>query len=66
MLSLDRELFLLTEDKNTGKWRERVMCFGDRQYCTDGQVGGLPRYILSFGEDEQGEYLKCHLFNSKD
>ena len=32
------------------------VCMGDETICTDGLVGGeRERFILSFGEDEEGE-----------
>ena len=45
-------MFTLTEDN--GNWKEKEICFGDEKYCTDKLSGEFERYILSFGEDEQG------------
>ena len=50
-------MFTLTEDKASGLWKEKEICFGDGKYCTDKLSGEFERYILSFGEDEQGRLL---------
>lgn len=46
-------MFTLTE--NQGSWEEKEICFGDGKYCTDKLSGEFERYILSFGEEEQGK-----------
>lgn len=47
-------MFTLTENKTTGLWEDKEICFGDGKYCTNKLSGGFERYILSFGEDEGG------------
>jgi len=51
--TMTSRMFTLTE--NQGSWEEKEICFGDGKYCTDRLSGEFERYILSFGEDEQGE-----------
>jgi len=53
--TMTSRMFTLTEDKASGLWRGKEICFGDGKYCTDKLSGDFERYILSFGEDEQGE-----------
>eukprot|EP00117_Sycon_ciliatum_P041276 scpid19666/ scgid30222/ HHIP-like protein 1 len=50
------KLFSLTEDPQspTG-WVNKEVCLGSSKTCTNRMTGQLPRAILSFGEDEQGE-----------
>lgn len=47
-------MFTLTENKTTGLWEDKEICFGDDKYCTNKLSGEFERYILSFGEDEGG------------
>ena len=47
-------MFTLTENKKTGLWEDKEICFGDAKYCTNKLSGEFERYILSFGEDEGG------------
>lgn len=47
-------MFTLTENKTTGRWEDEEICFGDDKYCTNKLSGEFERYILSFGEDEEG------------
>ena len=52
-------MFTLTENKTTGLWEDKEICFGDDKYCTNKLSGEFERYILSFGEDEEGMINKC-------
>lgn len=47
-------MFTLTENKTTGVWEDKEICFGDGKYCTNKLSGNFEPYILSFGEDEGG------------
>jgi len=58
-------MFTLTETKASGLWKEKEICFGDGKYCTDELSGKFERYILSFGEDEQGMWIRNLDFPAK-
>ena len=58
-------MFTLTEDKASGLWKEKEISFGDGKYCTDKLSGEFERYILSFGEDEQGMWIRNLDFAAK-
>ncbi|KAL9954842.1 hypothetical protein ACROYT_G042423 [Oculina patagonica] len=53
--TITSRMFTLTENKTTGLWEDKEICFGDDKYCTNKLSGEFERYILSFGEDEEGE-----------
>ena len=53
-ISFNSRMFTLTENKITGLWEDKEICFGDAKYCTNELSGEFERYILSFGEDEGG------------
>ena len=50
------KLFALREDKSTGNWTRSDLCMGESDMCTGDLVGvNRARFVLSFGEDEDGE-----------
>lgn len=53
--TMTSRILTLTEDKTSGAWKAQEVRFGDAKYCTDKLSGEFATYILSFGEDEQGE-----------
>ena len=49
-------MFGLRENVTSGEWAHSELCMGDEGTCTGGLVGAdRQRFILSFGEDEEGE-----------
>jgi len=58
-------MFTLTEDKASGLWKEKEICSRDGKYCTDKLSGEFERYILSFGKDEQGMWIRNLDFPAK-
>nr|XP_039248973.1 HHIP-like protein 2 isoform X1 [Styela clava] len=57
------KLFLLREGKN-GKWRRQNICMGSDDVCKNGGIQNqFAKYILSFGEDEQGEIYMLSTHN---
>ena len=51
-----RRMFGLRENVTSGEWEHMELCMGDEGTCTGGLVGASrERFILSFGEDEEGE-----------
>lgn len=51
-----RKLFSLRKNKLTGEWSRNELCMGDGQLCSGDLVGeSRKNFILSFGEDEDGE-----------
>ena len=57
-------MFTLTENKTTGVWEDKEICFGDDKYCTNKLSGKFERYILSFGEDEGGIIINYRYFTA--
>lgn len=56
MYSDPRTLLALRENKEGGTWQRTRLCMGDGDTCTGDLVGtDRKKYILSFGEDEDGE-----------
>ncbi|XP_044163472.1 HHIP-like protein 2 [Acropora millepora] len=53
--TMTSRIVALTENKASGVWKAEEILFGDSKYCTDKLSGEFAPYILSFGEDEQGE-----------
>ena len=55
-LGFCRRVFALRENVTSGEWDHMELCMGGGDTCTDGLVGTeRERFILSFGEDEEGE-----------
>ena len=51
-----RRMFGLRENMTSGEWEHMELCMGDEETCTGDLVGAnRQRFILSFGEDEEGE-----------
>ena len=53
----------------SGEWEHMELCMGDHMTCTGGLVGAeRERFILSFGEDEEGELyvLTTSVANARD
>ena len=49
-------MFALRENVTSGEWGHMELCMGGEDTCTDGLVGTeREKFILSFGEDEEGE-----------
>ena len=49
-------MFALRENVTSGEWDHMELCMGGDDTCTDGLVGTeREKFILSFGEDEDGE-----------
>ena len=56
LMTSPRRMFGLRENVTSGEWKHMELCMGNSGTCTGGLVGAdRERYILSFGEDEEGE-----------
>nr|XP_039247895.1 HHIP-like protein 2 [Styela clava] len=59
------KLFLLREEKN-GEWRRQNICMGSDDVCKNGGIQNqFAKYILAFGEDEQGEIYVLSTHNPR-
>ncbi|XP_062510656.1 HHIP-like protein 1 [Corticium candelabrum] len=48
-------LFTMMETGPNGKWKTDELCIADQTVCHGGLTSKIPKAILSFGEDEDGE-----------
>lgn len=49
------KLFKLEEDEETGEWKDNELFMCETDVCFNGLDSSYPRYIMSLGEDAEGE-----------